>query len=68
MEDQVQNSVVEQSVGRTTREGLDVSRPDVELASDIPSVQDGVIDEGNKRAPNLITKEEIGRASCRERV
>jgi len=57
MEDQVQNSVVEQSVGRTTREGLDVSMPDVELASDIPSVQDGVIDEGNRRAPNLITKE-----------
>ena len=57
MEDQVQNSVVEQSVGQTTREGLDVSMPDVELASEIPSVQDGVIDEGNKRAPNLITKE-----------
>ena len=57
MEDQVQNSVVEQNVGQTTREGLDVSMPDVELASDIPSVQDGVIDEGNKRAPNLITKE-----------
>jgi hypothetical protein len=57
MEDQVQNSVVEQSVGQTTREGLDVSMPDVELASDIPSVQDGVIDEGNRRAPNLITKE-----------
>ena len=57
MEDQVQNSVVEQSVGQTTREGLEVSMPDVELASDIPSVQDGVIDEGNKRAPNLITKE-----------
>ena len=57
MEDQVQNSVVEQNVGQTTREGLDVSMPDVELASDIPSVQDGVIDEGNRRAPNLITKE-----------
>ena len=57
MEDQVQNSVVEQSVGQTTREGLDVSMPDVELASEIPSVQDSVIDEGNKRAPNLITKE-----------
>ena len=57
MEDQVQNSVVEQNVGQTTREGLDVSMSDVELASDIPSVQDGVIDEGNKRAPNLITKE-----------
>ena len=57
MEDQVQNSVVEQSVGQTTREGLDVSMPDVELASEIPSVQDGVIDEGNKRAPNLISKE-----------
>ena len=57
MEDQVQNSVVEQSVGQTTREGLDVSMPDVELASEIPSVQDGVIDEGNRRAPNLITKE-----------
>ena len=57
MEDQVQNSVVEQSVGQTTREGLNVSMPDVELASEITSVQDGVIDEGNKRAPNLITKE-----------
>ena len=57
MEDQVQNSVVEQNVGQTTREGLDVSMADVELASDIPSVQDGVIDEGNRRAPNLITKE-----------
>ena len=57
MEDQVQNSVVEQSVDQTTREGLDVSMPDVELASEIPSVQDSVIDEGNKRIPNLITKE-----------
>ena len=57
MEDQVQNSVVEQSVGKTTREGLEASMPDVELASEIPSVQDGVIDEGNKRAPNLIAKE-----------
>jgi hypothetical protein len=57
MEDQVQNSVVEQNVGKTTREGLETSMSDVELASDIPSVQDGVIDEGNKRAPNLITKE-----------
>ena len=57
MEDQVQNSVVEQSVGKTTREGLETSMSDVELASDIPSVQDGVIDEGNRRAPNLITKE-----------
>ena len=57
MEDQVQNSVVEQSVGQTTREGLETSMADVELASDVPSVQDGVIDEGNRRAPNLITKE-----------
>ena len=57
MEDQVQNSVVEQSVGQTTREGLDVSMPDVELASEITSVQDGVIDEGNRRSPNLINKE-----------
>ena len=57
MEDQVQGDVVEQGVGQTTREGLDVSMPDVELASEILSVQDGVIDEGNKRAPNLITKE-----------
>ena len=57
MEDQVQGDVVEQNVGQTTREALNVSMPDVELASEIPSVQDGVIDEGNKRAPNLITKE-----------
>jgi len=57
MEDQVQNSVVEESVGKTTREGLEASMPDVELASEIPSVQDSVIDEGNKRIPNLITKE-----------
>ena len=57
MEDQVQNSVVEQSVGKTTREGLETSMSDVELASEIPSVQDSVIDEGNKRTPNLITKE-----------
>ena len=57
MEDQVQGDVVEQNVGKTTREGLEVSMPDVELASEIPSVQDGVIDEGNKKAPNLITKE-----------
>ena len=57
MEDQVQGDVVEQNVGKTTREGLEVSLPDVELASEIPSVQDGVIDQGNKRAPNLITKE-----------
>ena len=57
MEDQVQNSVVEQSVGKTTREGLETSMADVELASDMPSVQDSVIDEGNRRAPNLITKE-----------
>jgi len=57
MEDQVQNSVVEESVGKTTREGLETSMPDVELASEIPSVQDSVIDEGNKRIPNLITKE-----------
>ena len=57
MEDQVQGDVVEQNVGKTTREGLQVSMSDVELASEIPSVQDGVIDEGNKRAPNLITKE-----------
>ena len=56
MEDQVQNSVVEQSVGKTTREGLETSMSDVELASEIPSVQDSVIDEGNKRVPNLITK------------
>ena len=57
MEEQVQESVVEQSVGQTTREGLDVSMPDVELASEITSVQDGVIDEGNRRSPNLINKE-----------
>ena len=57
MEDQVQNSVVEESVGKTTREGLEASMPDVELASEIPSVQDSVINEGNKRAHNLITKE-----------
>ena len=57
MEDQVQSNVVEQSVGKTTREGLETSMADVELASDIPSVQDGVIDEGNKRTPNLITRE-----------
>ena len=57
MEDQVQGDVVEQNVGQTTREALNVSMPDVELASEIPSVQDSVIDEGNKRVPNLITKE-----------
>jgi hypothetical protein len=57
MEDQVQGEIVEQEIGRTTREGLATSMPDVELASEIPSVQDGVIDEGNRRAPNLITKE-----------
>jgi hypothetical protein len=60
MEDQVQNSVVdspESNVQVTTREALDVSMPDVELASELPSVQDGVISEGNSRAPNLITKE-----------
>ena len=52
MEDQVQGDVVEQNVGKTTREGLQVSMPDVELASEIPSVQDGVLDEGQKRSPN----------------
>jgi hypothetical protein len=57
MEDQVQGEIVEQEIGRTTREGLAMSMQDVELASEIPSVQDGVIDEGNRRAPNLITKE-----------
>ena len=60
MEDQVQNSVVdspESNVQVTTREGLDVSMPDVELASELPSVQDSVISEGNSRPPNLITKE-----------
>ena len=60
MEEQVQNSVVEAPearVGATTREGLDTSMPDVELASELPSVQDSVVDEGNKRPPNLITKE-----------
>jgi hypothetical protein len=57
MEDQVQGEIVEQEIGRTTREGLATSMQDVELASEIPSVQDGVIDEGNRRAPNLITKE-----------
>ena len=57
MEDQVQGEIVEQEIGRTTREGLATSMPDVELASEMPSVQDGVIDEGNRTAPNLITKE-----------
>ena len=60
MEDQVQNSVVEvpeANIDATTREGLDASMPDVQLASELPSVQDAVVDEGNKRSPNLITKE-----------
>ena len=60
MEEQVQESVVEApevNTGVNTREGLDVSMPDVELASDVPNVQDAVINEANKRAPNLITKE-----------
>ena len=60
MEEQVQGSVVEApevNTASTTREALDVSMPDVELASELPSVQDAVVEEGNKRAPNLITKE-----------
>jgi len=60
MEEQVQSEVVETAEASSavnTREGMDVSMPDVELASDVPSVQDAVIDEANKRAPNLITKE-----------
>ena len=60
MEEQVQESVVEApevNTGVNTREGLDVSMPDVELASDVPNVPDAVINEANKRAPNLITKE-----------
>jgi len=60
MEEQVQSEVVETAAAGSavnTREGIDVSMPDVELASDVPSVQDAVIDEANKRAPNLITKE-----------
>ena len=59
MEEQVQESVVEAPEARvgTTREGLDASMPDVELASELPSVQDAVVNEGNKRPPNLITKE-----------
>ena len=47
MEDQVQNSVVDSSesnVQVTTREALDVSMPDVELASELPSVQESVFD------------------------
>ena len=57
MEEQVQESVVEApevNTGGTTREGLDQSMPDVELASELPSVQDAVVEEGNKR---LQTKE-----------
>jgi len=60
MEDQVQNSVVdspESNVQATTREGLDVSMPDVELASELPSIQDSVVSEGNSRQPSLIAKE-----------
>jgi len=60
MEEQVQESVVEApevNTGVTTREGLDASMPDVELASELPSVQDTVVEEGNKRPPSLITKE-----------
>ena len=60
MEEQVQESVVEApavNTGKNTREGLDQSMPDVELASELPSVQDAVVEEGNKRPPNLITKE-----------
>jgi len=60
MEDQVQNSVVgssESNIQETTRDGLDVSMPDVELASELPNVQDSVINEGNSRPPNLIVKE-----------
>tara|TARA_R100000315_G_scaffold61133_1_gene39015 strand:- start:524 stop:1396 length:873 start_codon:yes stop_codon:yes gene_type:complete len=60
MEEQVQESVVEApeaGAAVNTREGLDVSMPDVELASDVPNVQDAVVNEANKRAPNLITKE-----------
>ncbi len=60
MEEQVQNSVVEApeaNAGANPREGLDVSMPDVELASEMPNVQDSVVNEGNKRPPNLIVKE-----------
>ena len=60
MEEQVQESVVEApevNTGKNTREGLDVSMPDVAIASELPSVQDAVVEEGNKRTPNLITKE-----------
>ena len=60
MGDQVQNSVVDSSesnIQATTRDGLDVSMPDVELASELPNVQDSVINEGNSRPPNLIVKE-----------
>ena len=60
MGDQVQNSVVDSSesnIQATTRDGLDVSMPDVELASEVTSVQDVVINEGNSRPPNLIVKE-----------
>ena len=60
MEEQVQESVVEApeaGAAVNTREGLDVSMPDVELASDVPNVQDAVVNEANKRPPNLITKE-----------
>ena len=60
MGDQVQNSVVDSSesnIQATTRDGLNVSMPDVELASEVTSVQDVVINEGNSRPPNLIVKE-----------
>ena len=60
MEEQVQESVVEApqvNTGKNTREGLDVAMPDVALASELPSVQDAVVEEGNKRTANLITKE-----------
>tara|TARA_Y100000588_G_C14141872_1_gene876446 strand:+ start:199 stop:1071 length:873 start_codon:yes stop_codon:yes gene_type:complete len=60
MEEQVQESVVEApeaGAAVNTREGLDVSMPDVELASDVPNVQEAVVNEANKRPPNLITKE-----------
>ena len=60
MEEQVQQEVAQDPGTNPVpgeRGGIDVSMPDVELASEVPSVQDAVVDEGNKRAPNLITKE-----------
>ena len=60
MEEQVQQEVAQDPGTNPVpgeRGGIDVSMPDVELASEVPSVQDAVVDEANKRAPNLITKE-----------